>query len=318
MSDLFCVQGTDDTGIARVTVYGKEVPAWKGTTGSFCEKGIVKEGETVSISATDLAGNQAGAIILAKTGVTQTSKKLMSYVDKEYNPHTGIEAIEIESLGDEPLKQVRLTLSPGLDKGRLMLSDHAFKQIDGTKKVMIKMNINDTNALQGSLTVAAANSGIIAVFPIDVTPSDFHIGSPVADQKHPTTYLDVIDAKKLMLSRTLNSWQKAELNGALQAVVEGRSLTFTQNVILEYATLPDDMKIRNSNLEYEVWVNHGEHSLTTLEGSITIRNTSDRPISNVRIEVELPTKILMLEEHVIRTIAPNEEVTINFKPMIPD
>ncbi|MGH9921601.1 MAG: hypothetical protein ACRD38_02495, partial [Nitrososphaerales archaeon] len=53
-------------------------------------------------------------------------------------------------------------------------------------------------------------------------------------------------------------------------------------------------------------------------GSITIRNTSDRPISNVRIEVELPTKILMLEEHVIRTIAPNEEVTINFKPMIPD
>jgi hypothetical protein len=318
VNDLFCVQGTDDTGIAKIMVDGKEVPAWNGTTGSFCAKEIVKEGKTVSISATDFGGNQAGAIVLPKVGITQTTKTFLSYVDKEYNPHTRIEAIEIENLGDEPLEQVRLTLSPGLDRGRLLLSDYALKQIDDTKKVMIKMNVNDTSDLQGSLTVAAANAGIIAVFPIDVTPNDFHIGSPNADEKHGTTYLDTIDVKELMLSRTLNSWQKAELDGALQAVVEGRTLTFTQNMILEYATLPDDLKIRSRNNEYEVGVNHGEQAITALEGSITIKNTSDRPISNVRIDIELPTNILMFEEHVIKTIGPDEEVMVKFKPMIPE
>lgn len=319
VNDFFCVEGTDDTGIARVTVNGEEVPPWQGTSGSFCAKGIVKPGQTISISATDLAGNKAGAVVLAAKEVTKASKTFASYVDNEYNPHVGIEVIVIENLNHEPLKQVRLMLSPDIDRGRFLLSDYAFKQIDKAEKVTVVMNTKyNSKDLQGYLILVASNSGILAVFPIDVEPSDFHIRSAKTHQKHPTMYLDTIDTEKLIPSRPLNSWQKAEFDRALQAIADGRSLTLTQHRVLQYATSPDHLKILHKSHQYEVWVNDGEQAITSLKGKITIKNTSDAPMNNVRIKVELASRILMFEEPVIKSIPVGDEVTVNFKSMMPE
>jgi len=256
VNDYLCIKGTDDTGIARVTVNGIEFAPWSGTGNIFCAKvakpdatflmsgvrgssaKIVNLDETFSISATDFAGNNAGAVVLGSKELRTTSKAFATYIDKEYNPHVGIEAVVIKNLNREPLKQVRLMLSSDMDRGRFLLSEYAFKQIDDAEKVTVIMNTKNSKEFQGYLIVSASNTGILSVLPVDVKVSDFHIGKPVVHQKKQTVYLDTIDIVKLRPAKPLNSLQMVEFDKALKAIVDGEALTPMQHRILRYAISP--------------------------------------------------------------------------------
>jgi hypothetical protein len=191
--DFLCLEGIDDTGLAAVMVNGIKIPTWPGSINSFCAKDIVQEGEMIEIVATDYAGNNSTAIVVNKEVIkpAQTSK-FLTYVDKDLNPHTGIEAIVIENKGNEPLRQVRVTLSPNMDRGVFLLSEYAFKEIVDREIVTITMNTKyDNKEYEGYVTVAAANGGILGIFPVDIKSDDFHIRPALEDTTHPTVYLDI-------------------------------------------------------------------------------------------------------------------------------
>lgn len=100
-----------------------------------------------------------------------------------------VEAVAIENMY-EVLKQVRLTLSPNMDKGTFLLSEYALKEVAGRETVTITMNAKPSHEFRGYLIISAANQGILGILPIDVGSDDMVVRPPL-NQKHRNIYFDL-------------------------------------------------------------------------------------------------------------------------------
>ena len=91
-----------------------------------------------------------------------------AYVSKEINPHHGIEGRVLKA--NEPIKQIRLAISPELDHSSLYISEKALMELNGENTIKIEYRGDYSTHKSDKIYVFTSNMDKIAEF--DVVISD--------------------------------------------------------------------------------------------------------------------------------------------------
>lgn len=275
---------------------------WQGTIPG---SDVRKEGLSYWIAAIDFGGNVESSVIVELTvqqakvkpepkviPFTVTTKKVdlkpnnfieVITVDGKKVVDTYSNTIVIKNNRNSTLESVRLMLSPEISNS-FYLDRYAIKSIEpnGNATVTIKLHGNPNKDPYGKVT---AYDGNILVMSPHHSPVILPLKISSSQDSHYQAYMDKISA---LANKRYNK-----------------------------VTLLNDLvsRITYENKDFELLTSSGRE-ITNASDELIIRNTGDKQLRNVRIIVSELGSVFIPDKSSIRTLAPNESITVQLIPKI--
>ncbi len=205
-NDMLCIQVWDNVAVNKVTYGdGNEIPKWSGSTDQFCTGKQLPA--VLTVEAEDLAGNISKMITVNVQAIktSHVEQKFTVVIAKETMPYNDIETIDLVT--KEPIKQVRIAMSPQFNEKTLRISDTAFTELKGKTSITAKYMGGD-KIMAGQLYVFAVNSGLLAKIDLHITGDNIDFST--YEKKSHAPYEVVLKNVESLSNLHLNAMQKAE------------------------------------------------------------------------------------------------------------
>jgi hypothetical protein len=192
--------------------------------------------------------------------------------------------IIIKNVGDKTADNIRVMLSPEVSKS-FVLSQTTIQSLEPNESVTITLRLNGN-----------PSKDMIG----DLVPYD---GSLIVAAEHVTP---------LILPINIGGTESFRLSAHLAKIADMASLRYNKLSLLN-SVLSSGF---DEKRDFDISMPSESREVTTASDYITIKNASDRQLTNIRIVTSSLGTMILPDNDIIKTLAPNESVTVQLIPKI--